>query len=188
MNRFITLYSALEPDAPVEAYVSRSVGILDQGEPILLSDAIVWAEDGNGLVLDTLQFIGFGQYRSPNLTGVAGNTYVIHASHTALPSAFGRAKIPSIPNEGAVDSVDAFMGNFGGPGPGSRPYVEYSFEIIDDGEAGLLPNRGLRALARHHDHSRILLDPGNRRPLGQRKRLWSRTTGNSASTSPMSSS
>ena len=142
----ITLYSALEPDAPVEAYVSRSVGILDQGEPILLSDAIVWAEDGNGLVLDTLQFIGFGQYRSPNLTGVAGNTYVIHASHTALPSAFGRAKIPSIPNEGAVDSVDAFMGNFGGPGPGSRPYVEYSFEIMDDGEPGYYQIEGYERL------------------------------------------
>ena len=140
----ITLYSSLEPDAPVEAFVSRSVGILDQGEPILLEDATVWAEDGTGQILDTLAFIGFGQYRSPNLNGVAGQTYVIRASHASLPAVSGSAKIPAIPAEGAVDSLDAFAG--GGPGPGSLPYVEYSFEIIDDGEPGYYQIEGYERL------------------------------------------
>ena len=142
----ITLYSSLEPDAPVEAFVSRSVGILDQGEPILLEDATVWAEDGNGQVLDTLAFIGFGQYRSPNLTGVVGQTYVIHATHPSLPAVSGSAKIPAIPAEGAVDSLDAFDGGSGGPGMGGMPYVEYSFEIIDDGEPGYYQIEGYERL------------------------------------------
>ena len=130
----ITMYSALEPDAPVEAFISRSVGILDQAEPILLEDAIVWAEDSNGQVLDTLTFIGFGQYRAPNLTGIAGQTYSIHATHATLPPVSGSTKIPAIPLEGAVDSINAFNG--GGPGFGNLPYKEYSFEILDDGEPG----------------------------------------------------
>jgi len=142
----ITLYSSLEPDAPVEAFVSRSVGILDQGEPILLEDATVWAEDGNGQVLDTLAFMGFGQYRSPNLTGVAGQTYVIWATHASLPAVSGSAKIPAIPGEGAVDSLDAFDGGTGGPGMGGKPYVEYSFEIIDDGEPGYYQIEGYERL------------------------------------------
>ena len=130
----ITLYSTLEPDAPLEAFVSRSVGILDQGEPILLENAKVWAEDSNGQVLDTLVFMGFGQYRAPNATGVAGQSYTIKATHSTLPSVFGQATIPAIPLEGAVDSVNAFNG--GGPGIGNRPYKEYSFEILDDGDPG----------------------------------------------------
>lgn len=142
----ITLYSTLEPDAPVEAFVSRSVGILDQGEPILLEDATVWAEDGNGQILDTLVFIGFGQYRSPNLTGVAGQSYIIRATHPSLPAVSGSAKIPAIPAEGAVDSLDAFDGTSGGPGMTGMPYVEYSFEIIDDGEPGYYQIEGYERL------------------------------------------
>ncbi|HAB34981.1 MAG TPA: hypothetical protein DCE58_00115 [Cryomorphaceae bacterium] len=128
----ITLYSTLEPDAPLEAFVSRSVGILDQGEPILLEDATVWAEDINGQVLDTLVFIGFGQYRAANVTGVAGEFYTIKVTHSTLPSVYGQATIPAIPLEGAVDSVNFYDGS----GSGLLPYKEYSFEIIDDGDPG----------------------------------------------------
>ncbi len=142
----ITLYTSLEPGSPVDAFVSRTVGILDQGEPILLNEATVWAEDENGLVLDTLTFIGLGVYRSANLVGQEGQTYEIHASNANLPPVSGSAKIPMIPVEGAVDSLDAFDGSSGGPGPGSMPYVEYSFQIIDDGEPGYYQIEGYERL------------------------------------------
>ena len=136
VNPLITLYSTLQPDSSVEAFVSRSIGILDQSEPILINSAQVWAEDSNGNFLDSLTFIGLGIYRSTNLSGIEGGKYEIHAAYENLPSVYGSATIPNIPAEGAVDSLDAVEGNFGGPGPSSQPYLSYSFEIIDDGEPG----------------------------------------------------
>ena len=61
----VVLYAALEPDMPIEAFVSKSVGILDNGEPILLDDAQVWVEDSLHQVLDTLDFYGLRDVRQP---------------------------------------------------------------------------------------------------------------------------
>ena len=136
VDPLITLYTTLQPDSFVEASVSRSVGILDQGQPLLLDNAQVWAEDSNGIFLDSLYFLGSGKYRAASLVGQEGQSYQIHAKYPNLTPAYGRATIPFVPAEGAVDSIEAVEGNLNGPGPIALPYVSYSFEVIDDGRPG----------------------------------------------------
>ena len=132
----VVLYAALEPDMPIEAFVSKSVGILDNGEPILLDDAQVWVEDSLHQVLDTLISMGLGMYRAPNTLGQEGMRYTVHARSSVLAPVFGTAQVPMIPAEGAVDSINYAVGQMGGPGPGSSPFKEYSFQILDDGQPG----------------------------------------------------
>ncbi|MEN9833435.1 MAG: hypothetical protein RL753_589 [Bacteroidota bacterium] len=63
----LVLYADINPSQSLKAHLSRTVGILDQGEPQRIADAVVWAEDSLGNVLDTLRSDGNpdGFYYSP---------------------------------------------------------------------------------------------------------------------------
>lgn len=129
----LVLYADLNPNKPFKAHLSRTIGILDEGEPQRIGDAVVWVEDSTGSVVDTLRpgVDADGFYYSP-LKPVAGASYTVKAQWRELPVVSGTA-IPFVLNGAfAMDSIGYSPGN----GMFDSPHLIYNVTIDDDGIPG----------------------------------------------------
>jgi hypothetical protein len=127
----LVLYSDLNPHMPFKAHLSRSIGILDQGEPQRIGDAVVWVEDSTGAVVDTLRpgLEPDGFYYSP-LKPAAGASYTVKALWRELPVVSGTARPVSVLGDFAMDSIGYSPGN----GMFDSPHLIYQVTI--DGSPG----------------------------------------------------
>jgi hypothetical protein len=129
----LVLYADLNPNLSLRAHLSRSVGILDQGDPQRISDAVVWIEDSAGLALDTLtpNPLEAGYYHSP-LKPSAGQGYTVKASWRDLPAVSGFARPMALSGDFGMDSIGFSPGN----GMFVTPHLIYRVAIDDDGVPG----------------------------------------------------
>jgi len=129
----LVLYADLNPNLSLRAHLSRSVGILDQGDPQRISDAVVWIEDSAGLALDTLtpNPLEAGYYHSP-LKPSAGQGYTVKASWPELPVVSGFARPMALSGDFRMDSIGFSPGN----GMFVTPHLIYRVAIDDDGVPG----------------------------------------------------
>jgi hypothetical protein len=129
----LVLYADINPNQTLKAHLSRTIGILDQGEPQRITDALVWAEDSLGNVLDTLRTDGNadGFYYSP-LKPAAAQKVTIKAKWGELPQVEGSAKGFALGGTFTMDSIGFNPGN----GMFNMPYVLMRVTLQDDGVAG----------------------------------------------------
>jgi hypothetical protein len=121
---------------PIDAVVSRSVGILDNSNPIFLDAATLWVVDNNTSEVDTLISLGGeGRYRAPNMKVKTGHTYNLFGKETGLDEIFATSTVPNVPMDITVIPGDTSLGSGGGPG-GDKPSISFDLEIDDDGEPG----------------------------------------------------
>ena len=121
---------------PIDAVVSRSVGILDNSNPIFLDAATLWVVDNNTSEVDTLVSLGGGgRYRAPNMKVITGHTYNLFGKETGLDEIFATSTVPNLPTDITVIPRDTSLGSGGGPG-GDKPSISFDLEIDDDGEPG----------------------------------------------------
>jgi len=133
VDSVLVLYSDLNPNKPFKAHLSRSIGILDEGEPQRIGDALVWVEDSTGAVVDSLRpgVDADGLYYSP-LKPVAGAAYTVKAIWRELPLVSGTARPLSVVGDFRMDSVGYSPGN----GIFDSPHIIYKVRIDDDGVPG----------------------------------------------------
>jgi len=129
----LVLYADLNPHKSFKAHLSRTIGILDEGEPQRIGDAVVWVEDSTGSVVDTLRpgVDADGFYYSP-LKPVAGASYTVKAQWRELPVVSGTARPFALNGAFAMDSIGYSPGN----GMFDSPHLIYKVSIDDDGIPG----------------------------------------------------
>jgi hypothetical protein len=132
----LVLYADINPSQSLKAHLSRTVGILDEGEPQRIADAVVWAEDSLGNVLDTLRSDGNpdGFYYSP-IKPAAAQKVTIKAEWGGLPEVQGSAKGFALGGTFSMDSIGYNPGNgmFGMPYVLMRVTLQYPiFSDSDD--------------------------------------------------------
>ena len=130
----LVLYADINPSQSLKAHLSRTVGILDEVEPQRIADAVVWAEDSLGNVLDTLRSDGNpdGFYYSP-IKPAAAQKVTIKAEWGGLPEVQGSAKGFALGGTFSMDSIGYNPGN----GMFGMPYVLMRVTLQDDGVPGI---------------------------------------------------
>ena len=123
---------------PIDAVVSRSVGILDNSNPIFLDAATLWVIDINTSEIDTLISLGAeGRYRAPNMKVKSGHVYNLHGKQNGLDTIFASSNVPNVPMNIIITPGDTSLGGGAGPGGGGdKPSISFELEIEDDGGPG----------------------------------------------------
>ena len=133
VDPLLVLYSDINPTQVLKAHLSQTVGILDQGEPQRVGNAVVWAEDSLGNVLDSLRpDVNADGFYYGSIKPAAGQKVTVRAAWQSLPEVSGSAKGFALNGTFTMDSI----GYNPGTGVFAMPYILMRVTLEDDGVPG----------------------------------------------------